>query len=506
MADDGASALERVEKERDLYLGLLSLTEETDVGQFLEEALGLVVDGVGARHGYLELIGRSDDEQPWTARGFSSDAVQKIQRAISRGILAEALATGETVVTHAATLDPRFRDRESIVSSEIASVICSPIGEPPLGALYLEGEPDGGAFSDADARRVEVLARHLGPLVARLFENRERLLASDATLQIRTTLDADAVIGRSAALAHVLEQAALVAPLDVTVLISGASGTGKNLLARMIHDNGPRSAGPFVEVNCAALPEGLFENELFGAEEGGHSTAMRPILGKVASAEGGTLFLDEIGEMPIQCQAKVLQLLQSKQYFPLGGTTAQQADIRVIAASNTDLEGAVVEKRFREDLLYRLQILPLRMPSLAERVEDLELLAAHLAATASTRHGLPSLLLSLSAASALRTAEWPGNVRQLANAIEAAVIRAAGSGATAIERQHLFLEAPDEEDASPTFQEATRLFQRDLLAKTLAETRWNISEAARRMDVSRSYIYSLISAFGLQRADDPNVQ
>ncbi len=299
-----------------------------------------------------------------------------------------------------------------------------------------------------------------------------------------------------------LREVALVAPLDVNVLLTGESGTGKSQLARVIHDNSLRRAAPFVEVNCAALPEHLVESELFGALPGAHSTATRKMEGKVAAAEHGTLVLDEVGELPLGVQAKLLQLLQSKTYFPLGSAKAVQADVRVIAATNADLQTAVAEKRFREDLFYRLQVLPIRVPSLGERRQDVGDLAAHFAAAACERHHLPRVGLSPDAARALMAGEWPGNIRQLAHKVEVAAIRAAGSGAERIERTHLFSDvAPGggEGGGSLTFQEATRRYQAKLLQKTLEEEGWNIVETARRLDLARSHVYNLIRAFGLAR-------
>jgi Nif-specific regulatory protein len=213
---------------------------------------------------------------------------------------------------------------------------------------------------------------------------------------------------------------ALVAPLDVTVLLTGESGTGKSLLARAIHDNGPRAAGPFVELNCAALPEGLIESELFGAVAGAHSTATRAVPGKVRGAEGGTLFLDEIAELAPAAQAKLLHLLHAREYFPLGAPRAVRADIRLIAATNVDLDAAVAEKRFREDLYFRLRVLPIRVPTLAERKEDLADLSVYLLGTACRRHSLPAFSLSPGAVRAVEASPWPGNVRELAHALEAA--------------------------------------------------------------------------------------
>jgi Nif-specific regulatory protein len=311
------------------------------------------------------------------------------------------------------------------------------------------------------------------------------------------------VIGRSAAFAAVLKQAALVAPLDVTVLLTGESGTGKSQLARVIHDNSPRAARDFVRINCAALPTSLIESELFGHEKGAFTGATERRIGRFESADGGTVFLDEIGEVSDDVQKKLLCVLQEHEFERAGSNRTIKVNVRVIAATNTDLKRAVAERRFREDLFYRLQVLPLRVPSLAERREDIRELAAFFCADACERYGFPRLELSRSALRAAESAEWPGNIRQLAHALEAAAIRASGAAARQVECAHLFPETAVAEPAEPgapvTFQDATRLFQKGLLCETLAATDWNIAEAARRLDLARAHVYNLIGAFGLRR-------
>jgi Nif-specific regulatory protein len=504
-AKSQSDELARIRQERDLYLRLLSLGAQQEIEPFLKEALALIVDITGARQGYLELHAEEEGAEPawWIGHDCSSDDVKGIRSAISRGIIAEALATGETVVTPSAMLDPRFRKRRSVQLERLGAVLCAPIGgDPTLGVMYLRGGERAGPFSDESFARAELFATHVGPLAERLLLLRRTREIADPISPLRQRLRLEGVVGRSRALAAVLQQAAQVAPLDVNVLLTGGSGTGKSQLARVIHDNGPRGAHPFVELNCATLPEALIENELFGSHAGGHSAAQRPVQGKVSAAEGGTLLLDEIGELPLAAQAKLLQLLQSKLYYPLGAPDPVRTDVRVIAATNTDLEEAVKERRFREDLLYRLQVLPIRLPSLAERREDVAELARHFCAQASIRHDVRRLELSPGAVRAIEAAEWPGNVRQLANAVEAAVIRAAGGGASRVEQLHVFpsaAEAAGDDDESLTFQEATRRFQRGLLHQILGETGWNVTETARRLDLARSHVYNLIRAFKFER-------
>ena len=366
-----AVELAHIQRERDLYLQLLNLGREGEIEPFLEEALRLVVEVAEARQGYLELY---DDEETgrvprwWIAHGFTEHELQDVRAAVSGGIIAAAVATGETIVTQSALLDPRFKERDSVMQAQIGAVLCAPIGDDPLrGVLYLQGREGSASFSEEDRGRAELVAQHLAPLVQRLVAGRREREQENATRAFRERLHLKGVVGSGPALAAVLQQISLVAPLDVTVLLTGDNGTGKSLIARVIHDNGPRAGKPFIELSCAAMPESLIESELFGALPGAHSTAARKIDGKVTAAQHGTLFLDEIGELPQGSQAKLLQLLQSKQYFPLGGSQSVSADIRLIAATNVDLQQAVSEHRFREDLFYRLQVLPIRVPALAER-------------------------------------------------------------------------------------------------------------------------------------------
>jgi len=494
----------RIERERDLYLRLLQLGHQTELEPFLVEALALIVEVVGARQGYLQLHEADDDGAGarWSiAHGFGDSEVGAVRAAISSGIVAESIATGETVVTSSALTDPRFRTRESVRAARIEAVLCAPIGiDPPRGVLYLQGHEGSGEFGDEARSLVEICAEHLAPLVDRLVARQHQ--DGDATVPLRRKLRLDGVIGRSSALAQVLRQVAAVAPLDVGVLLTGDSGTGKSQLARVIHDNGPRAGKTFVEVNCAALPETLIESELFGAMPGAHSTAVHKMQGKVAAAERGTLFLDEVGELSLAAQAKLLQLLQSKQYYPLGAATVVEADVRVIAATNSDLRAAAAAKTFREDLLFRLEVLPMRVPSLGERQADIAELAAFFRRDACERHGFPTVELSRNAVRALESAQWPGNVRQLGNTVEAGVIRAISDGASQVERVHVFPDeaaAPVGDGAVLTFQEATRRYQAHLLQDALLETDWNVAETSRRLDLTRSHVYNLIRAFGLQR-------
>jgi Nif-specific regulatory protein len=504
--EDVGGELRRALRERDLYRRLLDLGAQTEIEPFLAQALALIVEVTGARQGYLELTDAGDEDGPWSiASGFSEGELADVRSRISRGIIAEAIASGGVVETPSAMADARFSARESVQGRRIEAVLCAPIGsDPPAGALYLQGRERSGPFGPEDRDCAVAFARHLAPLADTILLRHRSLDRVDPTLPHRRKLALPGLVGRSHALAALLHEVGLVAPLDVSVLLTGESGTGKSLIARLIHDNGPRARHPFVELNCAAFQDTLLESEFFGALPGSHSTATRPIQGKVAAAEKGTLFLDEVSELSPSAQAKLLQLLQAKTYYPLGASTPVRADVRIIAATNADLDEAVAARRFREDLLYRLRVLPLRVPSLAERRDDVVELACHFCDEACVRHGLPRLELSIGARRALEAADWPGNARQLANAVEAAVIRAAGEGSQRVERSHVFPDAGREEapDAAAGFQEATRRFQRQLLEAALEANDWNVAATAKQLDLSRSHFYNLVNAFGLRRRSE----
>jgi Nif-specific regulatory protein len=504
-APDGRGAIddpERIRRERDLYRRLLELGEEEALDAFLGEALGLLVEVTGAQHGYIELRDAAEprDRVASLAQGRAQQNVEGIRLLISRGVVAATLASGMTVETDSALLDERFAARESVRAHGIQAVLCVPVGGAAAhGVVYLQNHSGGGPFS-RDARHLaDLFARHVAPLSERFLIRRRYEAARDATQDLRQRFQLDAIVGRSRALADALHEAMLAAPLDVTVLVTGPSGSGKSQLAHAIHLNSRRAQGPFVELNCAAIPQTLIESELFGARSGSHSEARRDMPGKVEAADGGTLFLDEIAELSWDGQAKLLQFLHSRQYCPLGEPRALKADVRLVAATNADLEQRVRDKKFREDLYFRINVLPVSMPPLTERAEDLDDLAVALLRRVADELGLGRLRLSGGALHAIQIAEWPGNVRQLENVLRAAAIRAAGAHAAEIGPRHLFPARGEQVERSRTFQEATRRFQCDLVARTLDETSWNVREAAARLEIARSYLYQLIQTFGLRR-------
>ena len=493
----------RIETELELYKRLLHLGEQEDWEAFLEETLALVVELTEAEHGYLEIFPHErDSSRRWfTAHGFTDKEAATVRAHISTGIISRALATGETIVTPSAMLDPEFSNFESVRLSKIEAVLCTPIGSAPcVGAIYVQGRERPGLFDVNERQLVEILARHIAPIASRLLCDQHRRLDNDPTAPYRERFDLDRIIGSSEALATVFEQLSLAVPVDISVLLTGANGTGKSQLARAIHSNGPRAASPFIEINCGALPENLVESELFGALPGAYTGVETKITGKVEAAEGGTLFLDEITELPLSSQAKLLHLLQAKTYYSLGSSEQAKANVRVIAATNSDIEEAVKTKRFREDLFHRINVLHIRAPALAERREDIRPLMRHFCRRACEEDGLARPDISPGAEQAAELAPWTGNVRELYNHVRVAAIRANSQGSTTLEARHLFPESGSREvDREMTFQEATRLFQAGFLRDKLEENNWNITKTASQLDVARSYLYTLINTHGLKR-------
>ncbi|SFU57841.1 two component, sigma54 specific, transcriptional regulator, Fis family [Halomonas korlensis] len=304
-----------------------------------------------------------------------------------------------------------------------------------------------------------------------------------------------AIITRSPEMERILEQARMVAASDVSVLITGPSGSGKELLASGIHKASSRADKPFVAINCGALPEPLLESELFGHAKGAFTGAVKEHQGLFQAADGGSLFLDEIGDMPLTLQIKLLRALQERQIRPLGSTTSVPIDVRIISATHRDLDRAMQEGDFREDLYYRLNVVNLKLPPLKERAEDVPLLAKYLVTQAAERHkpfvkGFSPEALNLLAGSA-----WPGNVRQLVNVVEQCV---ALTSSPMIPEALVAQALAAEDNGLPTFNDARAAFERSYLIKVLKITEGNVTQAARIAGRNRTDFYKLLARHDLE--------
>ena len=313
-----------------------------------------------------------------------------------------------------------------------------------------------------------------------------------------------AMVGDSPALQTVRDLIAKVGPTSARVLITGDNGTGKELVARALHEASPRRERPFVEVNCAAIPSELIESELFGHMKGSFTGAFADRAGKFEQADGGTLFLDEVGDMSLSAQSKLLRVLQEGVVTRIGGSKPIQVDVRVLAATNKDLDIEIADGRFREDLLYRLNVVPIDVPALRERTEDIPALVAFFAEQLASSAGVPGRKFADDAVRRLKSRSWPGNIRELRNAVERALILASGKTITGADIDHLLpgpvgVGDPAGESGSQTFETFKLEAEKQFLTQKLKEHDWNVSETARSLKMPRSNLYKKIERYKLSR-------
>jgi formate hydrogenlyase transcriptional activator len=323
--------------------------------------------------------------------------------------------------------------------------------------------------------------------------------ASEKYRARRAAMNSTNLIGSSRVFKNVLDEISVVAPTDSSVLIEGETGTGKEVVARAIHDKGPRRNHPFVALNCAAIPSALLESELFGHEKGAFTGAIAQTLGRFHAANGGTLFLDEVGEMPLELQPKLLRVLQEQQFERLGSARTMRVDVRIIAATNANLREMVDKKLFRADLFYRLNVFPLTLPPLRERREDIPQLVLHFMRVYSTRFNKSVEYVSRATLDALCSYHWPGNIRELQNFVERSMITSQGDELTPRNAELDMLTRPAPENYSQSLSDAERAH----IVRVLDETLWVVggrNGAAARLGLPRTTLISRMQKLGLTRA------
>ncbi len=392
----------------------------------------------------------------------------------------------------------------SLQQNAVASVLCTAMREESgiIGYLYMDRVGGGSPFTEADRRMCDSLGRLFGEILShRRALSRQRDVI--ARLQSGTQSGGGGIIQDSPAMAKVMELARRVARTDGTVLIRGETGTGKEMLARFIHQQSQRAEKPFVAINCAAIPENLIESELFGHEKGAFTGADQRKIGLFESAEGGTLFLDEIGDLPLGLQVKLLRVLQESEIMRIGHLKPIRVDVRIFSATHRKLSQEVQQGRFRQDLFFRLSVLDLELPPLRERGQDVLLLAEFLLKKFVGQFGLPAKTLSPAARNKLLGYAFPGNVRELENVIQKAILL---SNARSIGAEEIQIEAEDPETshalrALPTLKDARAAAEKEAIRTALEKTGGNISLASKLLNIDRKWLMKMMEELDLD-ADD----
>jgi two-component system nitrogen regulation response regulator NtrX len=447
----------------------------------------LVVDDEPGVRGALSGILR-DEGYHVEAVETGEDCLDRLTRAAFDVVLLDVWLPGVDGLTTLARLRDRQTDAEVVMISGHGNI------ESAVRAIKL------GAFDFIE----KPLSLEKTVLVVRNALRQRRLEAENRALRAHVDRNLT-MVGESYCMRQLREQVAMAAPTNGRVLIYGDNGTGKELVARTVHALSRRRSGPFVEVNCAAIPEELIESELFGHAKGAFTGAVSDRRGKFELADGGTIFLDEIGDMSLKTQAKVLRVLQEQVVEPVGGAAGVKVDVRVLAATNKDLPAEIRAGRFREDLYFRLNVIPIFVPPLHDRREDIPLLAEHFMAAFAREYGRRLKTFDAAALSALQDYPWPGNVRELRNVIERLMIMVPGD--TITEADLAFLDvpilypAPAADAGAPgepvTLHAARARFEREFILRTLAAQGGNISRTADVLGVERSNLYRKMRALGI---------
>ncbi|MFP4163785.1 MAG: sigma 54-interacting transcriptional regulator [Chitinispirillaceae bacterium] len=484
-------------------------------GQQLKDIMSSVLEilesHAGMKRGMITILSPDNEELAVdVARGVSENNKRKGKYKPGEGITGRVVATGRPVAVPTLESEPTFLDRtgarKGLKQSDL-SFLCVPIkaGNTVVGALSVDKiAVDDSDTLDEELRFLEAVA----DLIAQAVQARRRQYdlinaLEKENLELRRTLEIkgkpDQMIGNSSTMREVYREIAQVASSITTVLIRGETGTGKELVARAIHQKSPCDEGPFVAVNCAALPESLLESELFGHEKGSFTGATYKRIGRFEAADGGTLFLDEIGEMSLPAQSRLLRAIQEKEFQRVGGTDSIKVNVRLICATNRVLEEDVREKRFREDLYYRINVFTISLPPLRERGADALLLADYFVRKYSQLHDKEIDRISTTAIDMLSAYHWPGNVRELENVIERSVIVATGN----VINGHDLPPTLQMKDVNlkgkrtDSFDKMVAAYERELIVDALKDTFGNQTEAAKLLGTTKRIIQYKINKYGI---------
>ena len=483
----------RAIRERNALLRIsTTINSIRDCNELQLRLLELTFEAVPAERGAI-LLADSDCEDFVSCRGWDqlngADDSIKVSQTISRHVLRKVVA----ILSNDVVENEKIGALSSLLEKQVCSLLCVPLVafDKPLGVIYLDIFSGATQFDEGHLQLLTAIAG----VAAMAFENARRfelLEQENRRLQHEVKLDHQ-MVGESESMRQVYALLSRVAASSSTVLLLGESGTGKELAARAIHLNSPRASKPFIAINCATLTESLLESELFGHEKGAFTGAISQKPGRLELAEGGTVFLDEVGELSPSIQAKLLRVLQTREFERVGGTRPIKVDVRAIAATNRDLKAAIKAGQFREDLYYRLNVVSIPMPPLRERRQDIPLLATYFVAEYSKKCKRRVTGISAEARRLLCAYDWPGNVRQLENAIERAVVL----GVTELIVPEDLPETIFESDALPDqppagYHETIREAKRQLVSQTLQQTGGNYTEAAKLLGIHPNNLHRIV--------------
>lgn len=464
------------------------------------QLLGMIFDVIPAERGAILLVeGGSDEVRSQVAwdRFAGPDHPVHVSREIVRRVIRERISLVGSVSEEASSSGAMI----SSGKKSCCPFLCVPMisQETAIGLIYLESTRAALTLTEDDLQLLSAIAG-LGVIGIENARRYERLGSENQRLRAEVSLTHD-MVGRSARMREVFQFIERVAPRDSTVLISGESGTGKELAARAIHKNSARKHQPFVALNCAALTETLLESELFGHEKGAFTSAISQKKGFLEVAEGGTIFLDEIGELSPILQAKLLRVLQEREFVRVGGTRPIKIDVRFLAATNKDLQKEVREEKFRTDLFHRLNVISITLPALREHPEDIPALAEHFSALHAKKCNRNVTGISHDALTCLTQYDWPGNIRELENAMERAVVVGSTDRILIEDLPETMLESVKATGPGPAkYHDAIRNLKKQLILSTLEQSAGNITEAAKLLGVHANYLHRLMRNLELRTA------
>ncbi|MCK5804406.1 MAG: sigma 54-interacting transcriptional regulator [Lentisphaeria bacterium] len=505
----------RAEREMGiLYRVSHAMAHQHDVSSLLNEVLDILETDMGLSRGTLTLRRPGSDVFIIEAsRGLSKKERERGQYELGEGVTGQVAASGQPRLVPDISADPSFLNRTKTRRKERIAFLCVPIisQRQVIGTISIDRPNDEAAVLERDLSFLKLLSELLAEAVARIREGlEEKKSLREENRRLRQQLTENYrpgnIVGNCSSMRHVYEQIAQVADSPATVLICGASGTGKELVAKALHHNSTRANAPFIAVNCAALPETLIESELFGHEKGAYTGAAEQRLGRFELANGGTLFLDEIGDISLHVQVRLLRVLQERAFERVGGTTSVAINVRIIAATSRDLEEMIAKEQFREDLYYRLNIFPIHMPSLRERRSDILLLADHFVSKYNTLYNKNIKRISTAAINMMMIYHWPGNVRELENCIERAVLTSPDDVI------HGYALPPTLQTAEQTntailpdsggdFKSMVYAYEQEIIIDALKKSRGNCAAAARRLGVTQRIINYRIKQLGIVPAN-----